>query len=141
VTGCAAQRNRRCRCRRRRKKSEWDSFQWAHGDDNQMRFHPIPKDWQLPSVSMKEMWMLWHYGNRETRIRPHREIVRDAPALRDWGRSTHPRNHCTSTPHTCGFFNKNQFFLMILFPNNCEHCNDRCVARRPPNEKKNGPHH
>lgn len=58
------------------KNSGWQRWLWRSEGEAQMKFHPVPENWEIPNVSVKEMWMLWHFGNRETCVRPHNEIQR-----------------------------------------------------------------
>jgi hypothetical protein len=51
----------------------FDSWLWAHPNDKgQPKYHPCPQAFRFPSTSLKDLWILWHFGNSCERIRPYR---------------------------------------------------------------------
>ncbi|KAJ8506927.1 hypothetical protein ON010_g19037 [Phytophthora cinnamomi] len=50
---------------------DWRSWSW---NDGQLA-HVAPKGWEFPArMSVKQMWNLWFFGNKDTGIRPYRLI-------------------------------------------------------------------
>ena len=42
---------------------------WGEG------FHPVPLNYTLPILFMRQQWTLWHFGNRVENIAPHKFIT------------------------------------------------------------------
>ena len=41
---------------------------WGEG------FHPVPLNYNVPILFMRQQWTLWHFGNRVENIAPHKLI-------------------------------------------------------------------
>ncbi|KAF1781343.1 hypothetical protein GQ600_16283 [Phytophthora cactorum] len=49
--------------------SDWRTWQWGDGQLS----HAVPKGWEFPAhTSVKQMWNLWFFGNKDTGIRPYK---------------------------------------------------------------------
>ncbi|KAF1782451.1 hypothetical protein GQ600_15013 [Phytophthora cactorum] len=49
--------------------SDWRTGQWGDGQLG----HAVTKGWEFPAhTSVKQMWNLWFFGNKDTGIRPYK---------------------------------------------------------------------
>lgn len=47
---------------------EWRTWTWGG------KLHPVPEDFIWPTITVKLMWDLWHFGNREEQICPYKRL-------------------------------------------------------------------
>ena len=56
--------------------SQYLSWWWVHpNDDGQMKVHPCPETFRFPNTSLKDLWILWHFGNQSERMRPYKGLT------------------------------------------------------------------
>ena len=39
------------------------------------RYHPVPVNYSVPKYSIRDHWVLWHFGNSTENIAPHKHIL------------------------------------------------------------------